>query len=451
MIDYIIKSSLCLSTLLVIYYLFLEQEKMHRFNRIFLLFSIVFGLLIPQLELFAYTNPQPMSELLQVSGHFVLPTTHISGVGTTIAADSNWTSILFIIYCLGVCLLFVRSAVNIFVILRRTKKARVIRSAGICIVLVKGTIVPHSFFKYLFLERDAYMKKRIPQEIITHELTHVIQKHSYDILFLELLKIVFWFNPIFIFYKKAIQLNHEFLADESAIAFSGNVKAYQNILLETVGFRSVSFANNLNYSLTKKRLQMMKKHTSPRMTMLKKLALIPLFTVLVFLFSDSMAQQQTSSISKDEFYKGAEISYKVNQAYTSKKYETMSVAERKNLPQPLSPSSELMNKWKAYEQHPIIENSSLPENSGGPVQCRILIDGEIVPSQGLDQYKPSDFGSYSESRDTIGKFTLISINLYTLQYIKSLTGKAKGMMIADGRALIGKFNPLIIIPAKYSN
>jgi hypothetical protein len=445
MTDYIIKSSLCLTILLALYHLFLENERMHRFNRIFLLFSLIFGLLTPQLNLFTYANPQPMATLLNVSGTVFQPNTLGSAGITNTTANGGWISFLSIIYLLGVCVLFARFAVNISGLLRRVKKARIIQWAGISIALVKDTIVPHSFLNYLFLEHDAYMNKRIPNEIIAHELTHLRQKHSYDILFLELLKIIFWFNPIFVFYKKAIQLNHEFLADESVIASSGDVNTYQNILLETAALRSVNLANNLNYSLTKKRLQMMKKHTSTRMIMLKKLALIPLFTVLIFLFSDTVAQQK-SPILKDEFYKGAEISSVSNGTSKSKTYEEMSAVEQNSLPQPFSPSRELINKWKAYEQYPLINNSSLSENKGGTVLCRIFIDGENVPSKTLDQYRPSDFGSYHNSKYTVGEFTLISVNLYTTKYIRSLTGKAKGMIISEGQTFIGRLNPPFIIP-----
>ena len=446
MMDYIIKSSLCLTTLLFIYHFFLEHEKMHRFNRIFLLFSLVFGLLIPQLSLCNYINPQPITELLKFREAVIQPASFSSNKVTITTEGSSWIMILYIIYALGVSVFLGRFATNIFAILRRIKRAKVIRSADMTIALVNSTIVPHSFFKYLFLEHDAYMNKQVPQEIIAHERSHMRQKHSYDILFVELLKIVFWFNPIFIFYKKAIQLNHEFLADESVIVSLGNIKTYQNVLLETAALRSVTLANNLNYSLTKKRLQMMKKHTSQRITMLKELALIPLFTVLVILFSDTMAQEQIASMSKNEFYKGAEIGSVSNGTYISKKYEALSAAERNSLPQPKSPSNELINKWRAYEQYPVIENSSLPDNTGGLVQCRIFIDGENVPNQALDKYKPSDFGSYHDSKFIVGKFTLISLNLYTTKYVRSLTGKSKSMMILEGQTFIGKMNPPFTIP-----
>jgi beta-lactamase regulating signal transducer with metallopeptidase domain len=85
-------------------------------------------------------------------------------------------------------------------------------------------------------------------------------KHSLDILLIETLKVLFWFNPIFIFYKKAIQLNHEFLADEKVVKSHNDVPFYQNLLISKANANPTYYlASNLNYSVTKKRLIMMTK------------------------------------------------------------------------------------------------------------------------------------------------------------------------------------------------
>ena len=109
----------------------------------------------------------------------------------------------------------------------------------------------------------------------THELVHVNQKHTIDILFIEVLKVFFWFNPLFIFYKKAIQLNHEFLADEEIVKTYNNVPFYQNLLLQKgIGTQTIYLASNLNYLVTKKRLIMMTKSTSQTIATIKKIAIL---------------------------------------------------------------------------------------------------------------------------------------------------------------------------------
>jgi hypothetical protein len=124
---------------------------------------------------------------------------------------------------------------------------------------------------------------------LLHELAHVKQKHSLDILMVELLQIVFWFIPILSIYRKAIKLNHEFLADTAVLKKHKNIVYYQQLLLATASFNSQHYlASSINYSVTKKRLEMMTKHTKKAKTWIKSLVLIPLFSFLLYSFSETV-------------------------------------------------------------------------------------------------------------------------------------------------------------------
>src|SRR5690606_26392103 len=114
--------------------------------------------------------------------------------------------------------------------------------------------------------------RKIENELFAHELVHVNQKHTLDILFAEFLIMVMWFNPLLYFYKKAIQLNHEFLADEKVIDAYQDVVSYQQMLLSRSSATPVlQLASNLNFGLTKKRLLMMTKNTSPAGATIRKI------------------------------------------------------------------------------------------------------------------------------------------------------------------------------------
>ena len=114
-----------------------------------------------------------------------------------------------------------------------------------------------------FINKDDYETKNIEKELFTHELTHVTQKHTLDVIILELVQVIFWINPLFIILKKAIQLNHEFLADETVINKHKNTSQYQHLLLNKAAWKNEYYlASNLNYSLTKKRLKMMTTQSS---------------------------------------------------------------------------------------------------------------------------------------------------------------------------------------------
>jgi len=463
MIDYIVRSGLCLVLLLAVYHLFLEKEKMHRFNRFFLLFSLAFGLLVPLGTMEFASRPLRPIEFSNVE-EMVQPVMTVGNTNQALSADTSpglMITVILIVYGLGVFLLSAKFIINLIKIAVKIRRHPRIKSGHSVLVLLREEVIPHSFLNYIFLNEETYMSKGMEEQIIVHELTHVRQKHSIDILVAELLKIIFWFNPVFILYKKAIQLNHEFLADESVIVSYHDVSAYQNLLLESASLKTVKLASNLNYSLTKKRLKMMKKHTSQGIAMLKELALIPLLIVLLFLFSKTIAQSESTvparqlPMSKEEFYKGAVIYiHRETGKNVSKKYEKMTAAEKSNLPEPKSPTKDLMAAWKKYEQFPVIVDHKMPKPTDAPEQCRIFIDGENVESSTLDKYQPSDFISYSDSKFVKGGFTLISVNLYTDKYVKSLTAEAKLIMIYNKQTLVGRLNPApinppIMIPEKY--
>ena len=168
------------------------------------------------------------------------------------------------------------------------------------LVLVKQNILPHTFLNYIFVNKQEHKNQVIEDELYTHELAHVHQHHTLDVLFIELLKTVFWFNPLVYVYKKAIQLNHEFLADETVVNAAYNVITYQQLLLQkaTTG-HTFALASNLNFAITKKRLLMMTKTTPRLLATVKQLAIVPLLAglVLVSCADDTTTEKALPSTS----------------------------------------------------------------------------------------------------------------------------------------------------------
>ena len=159
-------------------------------------------------------------------------------------------------------------------------------------VLLIEKVVPHSFLNMLFLNKYAFETKSIAPEVLLHEQTHIDQKHTLDILFFEIMQIIFWFNPFYYLIKKSVKLNHEFLADQKVISLQNPVNQYQNILLQFAGSTQYSVTSNINYSLTKKRLKMMTKRTSKVKSITWILALIPVILGLVLFLSSKVAIAQ---------------------------------------------------------------------------------------------------------------------------------------------------------------
>lgn len=300
MIAWLIKSILCSGLLWLVYVLFLEREKMHRFNRFYLLFSIAFSFLVP---LVTIRTDAPALSLPENIGTIVYETTSIpisQPVRTPAVAANNNTPVLPLLICLlyGVITawLLYRFLRNIVSLSRQIRRYPSVPYGNARLILAKAGIIPHSFLHYVFLDREAFEKGKVEKEILFHELTHVRQRHTLDILLLEALRIVLWFNPFLYLYRKSIQLNHEFLADASVVSTFEDTPAYQYLLLGKAGTApALSLSHAFNYSITKKRLIMMTRKSHRLISFFKQVILVPaLAATAVLLFSERIiAQTQT--------------------------------------------------------------------------------------------------------------------------------------------------------------
>jgi len=193
----------------------------------------------------------------------------------------TFQSLMTILYIFVSSLLLLRFILNIYKIVRLIRTSTILKNSKTHIVLVEGKTLPYSFFRYIFVNHSDYESGRIEKELIIHEQTHCIQYHSIDILIIEFAKIIFWFNPFLWLFHKAIQLNHEYLADNKVL-LTCDLNDYKNTLLKLVlRNNSTYLASNFNYSLTKKRLIMMTQRTSSNVTIFRKLATVPLFLILI--------------------------------------------------------------------------------------------------------------------------------------------------------------------------
>ncbi|PKD42408.1 M56 family metallopeptidase [Rhodohalobacter barkolensis] len=298
MIIYLIYSAISLGVLLLFYHLFLEKEKMHKVNRGFLIFSLLFSFTIPlipvgfidmpisELTLFDQSKSQESGSFIALDGEWM----NVDAESLAVHDEASGSQVYFfwmtalLVYVLVSAGLFIRLIRIVHRIQLKADRNNKRLLNGCEIILLNENDVPYTFFNQIFLNKKSYLNGEIPEEVMIHEMTHARQKHTLDILLVEFLKILFWFNPLLYLYKKAILLNHEFLADEAVLSQGKSVKEYQNILLNTMLIRPVnSLTSTLNYSLTKKRLQMMTQSKSAFRSVLKVLALMPLLAAITLL------------------------------------------------------------------------------------------------------------------------------------------------------------------------
>ncbi|MCF6308345.1 MAG: M56 family metallopeptidase [Flavobacteriaceae bacterium] len=277
---YLLKSGACLAILFVFYKLILENENMHQFKRIYLLGMLVVSFGIPIITFTTYI------EVLETTPINFTSITSETQLEESTSLLDYLPSILWTVYFIGVAFFSFRFIKNIFQILIKINQNQKVKFTDYINVLLTEKVIPHTFFSYIFLNKQKYDLQEIPSEVMLHEQTHAKQKHSFDVLFIELLQIVFWFNPFLYFIKHSIKLNHEFLADQAVLNQGIDSSLYQNILLAFSSDASTpQMANSINYSFIKKRFTVMKTHTSTRKIWFRSLLLLPLLAVLTYSFS----------------------------------------------------------------------------------------------------------------------------------------------------------------------
>lgn len=292
MIIYLLKTIACSGLLWGIYKLFLEKENMNHFKRFYLLFSLAFSYTVP---LLVVTIPQVTDPVMATVNNFtpVLPETVTGSHKTQLPEFYSYTNIL--LYAYGTITLFflVRLTGVLWLLSQKLRRNKTIRLGKAKLVLVEEDIQPYSFLHYVFVSTTAYNTNRVEEAILDHEMTHVRQRHSLDIIALELLQTICWFNPFVYAYKSAIQLNHEFLADAHVVKTCDDIPSYQYLLLNTIRAQSKALLTSpFNFLTAKKRLIMMTKQTSRSTAVLKITALLFALGILVYAFSTKVIAQQ---------------------------------------------------------------------------------------------------------------------------------------------------------------
>jgi beta-lactamase regulating signal transducer with metallopeptidase domain len=278
MTAYIIKSSVCLLLMFGLYWFLLRKEKIFGFNRFFLLFSIIFSLALPfvsipvsipnnitQVSILTTFNSMPFysSQQNALSSLNYQSLNETEPEPTSISDEIDFSQILRLLYITGVLLLLVRFIRNILLIYRQILKSEKTIYSGQRLVLTNNQINPFCFFNTIFVSRKDYLNSEIDEELLSHELEHVRQSHSVDVIFVELIKIIYWFNPILILFSRAIKVNHEYLADNGVVRGSSDIKDYADKLINYISCKqNIPLTSGFNPTLTRKRLIMLTKSKS---------------------------------------------------------------------------------------------------------------------------------------------------------------------------------------------
>ncbi len=188
-------------------------------------------------------------------------------------------SIFSAIYIVIVLLLLSRFLIHLHKIVHLYRSCEKIKQGELTLLINKKIESPFSFFSCIFVP-DNWLKDPENREILTHEKIHASQYHSLDIILIELISAVMWFNPLIWMMKRSIQLVHEYLADEGVLNTGTDKLRYQALLINQVAEEKlICISSSFNHSLIKKRMNMMTKSKFNRGSKLKILMLIPLAAI----------------------------------------------------------------------------------------------------------------------------------------------------------------------------
>ncbi|WP_284462005.1 M56 family metallopeptidase [Chryseobacterium sp.] len=307
MLPVILKIILCSSLFIAVYYLFLEKEKIYRFNRFYLLSSLIFSYIIPFITITVQSvekENKPQLLIEEATQNIILR--HAE------QTDFNWVNILWFVYAIITLFLLIKSVLAFIKIQRIQGEKRSYHHYNI--VLTEKNTSPFSFWRTIYIGKNYVKNNIIDPRIFLHEKSHLDQKHSIDLAIVQLINIFSWFNPILFLYKKAIVTNHEFLADEAVLSNEFNIREYQNLILEEIlNAQNFPLTHSFNFNNTKKRFIMMKAKKT-KFSLLRKTAGITALAVATILFSERIyannyvkneKSQQESSITVPEYRKEA--------------------------------------------------------------------------------------------------------------------------------------------------
>ncbi len=281
---------------LIIYDVFLRKETFFNWNRAYLLITAVLSILIPFIKIERIKTIMPEAFVIRlpevIIGEVAQTNTltpeiaNLAGISIEQEPVSIWNIVLFSGMCLA-SLILLYKIVKLMVLFYKHPKRW---SNDLLIVTLFKSTSAFSFFHYVFLGEAIHPKDQ--PSILEHESVHVKQKHTLDLLFFELLRIAFWFNPLVYMYQNRISELHEFIADAKAVKHQSKVTYYNNLLAQVFETQQFSFVNPFfKQSLIKKRILMLSKTKSKQIHIIKYALLLPMVCAML-IYTSSYAQPE---------------------------------------------------------------------------------------------------------------------------------------------------------------
>jgi len=287
---YNIKLSVCLGAIYLFYYLALRNLTFYNWNRSYFLLATALCFLLPLINVGPFLESQQTENLRIIKelpniGNLYTPMLHPDKV-----AEPAYPIVQFIliIFGLGVLVQGGKLLIQFGSFFRLRRAATRLQNEAVNIYQVDKNIAPFSFGNAIFLNKNLLQPAELA-EIIRHELVHINQKHTLDVLWLEFLTLINWYNPFVWLLKQAVRQNLEFIADREILLMPhSDKKYYQYLLLKVIGLPDFTIANQFNISSLKTRINMMNRMPSKQRESGRFLLIIPMMALLLWACQDDV-------------------------------------------------------------------------------------------------------------------------------------------------------------------
>ncbi|MEI6122032.1 MAG: M56 family metallopeptidase [Bacteroidota bacterium] len=325
-LTYLVRSSLIVTVVFLLYQL-LKNDSNFKRNRMFLLAGIIASIVLPLVGLLP-------SASMPLQGSVLLDPVVVNaeGIAKVVQGNYNVFGLLMIVYVGGVVVLLVRDGWQLLRLYRLAKLSRMVKTGDYKLVKTREDGSPFSFFNFIFINEN--ILKSDVETILAHERVHAQQRHSIDVLLMELFAIVLWFNPVVWLYRNSLREVHEYLAD-NGILQQGIEKAGYLQLLCAMALRvdRADITNKFCQIKLKRRLTMITKRKNSRLSGLKFVAVLPVLLMFLWLIAcnnsgKDAAQNLADSVATQ---KGKDSLSARNEVPPAKDAEVFTVVE--NMPE----------------------------------------------------------------------------------------------------------------------
>lgn len=324
-LNYLIKVSASLILLYFFYCIVLRRMTCYNWNRSFLLGYSLLSFFIPFIDISSWTGLPDHHSIRFVYLPSLPASIHQEVSGST-HSFINYQSILLYILLAGGLVMLIRLFVQLISLYRLKSKATLLSNTPVKIYHLDDDILPFSFHRSIFINRHQQGEEAF-QEIVNHELVHIKQNHTIDVLITEIICIVNWYNPFAWFIKRAIKENLEFIADEQVVRSGADKKQYQYHLLRVMGYASSAIVSHFNFPALKKRIVMMNKPQTGKIHLLKFLFIIPVVLLSLLAFRSTNEHKNIAAEAVNNNASSEEGFHLNNLTYYIKNHEVASLIQ----------------------------------------------------------------------------------------------------------------------------